>query len=285
MISHLFSRTAFPQSNTSTTVHLVSLEGMAGFLPCDDDGTPARIQTTVKQDAAFVRLVSLYSWSFTCEEPKESFSGYLEHLDVGPLLRMPDAAPDKPTEEDQTVAQALAMGYTALDHDTRYGDRTVSWYRGPFVPCSVPLTDQVPLPPIGEDGAPTGIAPLATADEALRYDPTTGIFDVSYAAAWQLGRLMALQDKSFSLALLAWKRMNVHKTFAAIHNETIHHQFGAALALIAPPWPAPGPRVFAARDEIAAADLPPPAPREATARRAAFQLVGSLQSLFDSLER
>jgi hypothetical protein len=271
----------FPESNASSTVHLVSLEGMAGFLPTDDDGTPAHIQTIAKQEAAFVRLVTLYSWSFTCEEPKESFSGYLEHLDVGPLTRTA-LATDKPAEEDKTVSQALAMGYIALDHDTRYGDKTVSWYRGPFVPYSAAIPDQVPLLDIGEGGAGTGIAPLATADEALRYDPTTGMFDVSYAAAWQLGRLMALRDKSFSLALQAWKRMNVHKTFAAIHRETVHQQFGAALALLAPPpRAAPHPPVFAGPGEAALASPAPP--REATTRRAAFQLIGSLQSLFDSL--
>jgi hypothetical protein len=271
----------FPESNASTTVHLVSLEGMAAFLPTDDNGTPAHIQTIAKQDATFVRLVSLYSWSFTCEEPKESFSGYLKHVNVGPLQRA-DVPPDKATTEDQIVRQALAMGYTALDHDTRYGDRTVSWYHGPFVPSAAPIPDQEPSPPIGEDGAPTGIAPLATADEALRYDPTTGMFDVSYAASWQLGRLMALRDKSFSLALMTWKRMNTHKTFAAIHREAIDRQFGAALALVPlPPEPPRGPRSFLAPDKIAPTARGPV--RETTARRAAFQLVGNLESLFDSL--
>jgi hypothetical protein len=269
----------FPKPNAATTVHLVSLEGMAGFLPTDDDGTPAHIQTVTKQEAAFVRLVSLYSWSFTCEEPKESFTGYLKNLKVGPLVRN-DLTPDKPTDEDKKVGQAVAMGYTALDHDSRYGDRTVSWYRGPFVPFSDALPNQVPLPPVDEAGVATGIAPLATADEALRYDPTTGMFDVSYAAAWQLGRLLALRDKSFSLALFAWKRMNVHKTFAAIHMEAIHHQFGTVLASFILPPRRSVPLGVAPGEMVAG----PPVPREvAAARRAAFQLVGTLQSLFDSL--
>lgn len=41
----------------------------------------------------------------------------------------------------------------------------------------------------------------------MRYDPDTGLFDVTYAAAWQLGRLLALQNASFSLALNRARKM------------------------------------------------------------------------------
>ena len=35
---------------------------------------------------------------------------------------------------------------------------------------------------------------------------TTGLLDASLAAAWTIGRLIALQDKGFSAALYTWKR-------------------------------------------------------------------------------
>jgi hypothetical protein len=94
---------------------------------------------------------------------------------------------------------------------------------------------------------------------------------------------MALRDKSFSLALLAWKRLNVHKTEAALHSEVINQQFGAALALLPTPRrSAARPGVPTAPEEVIAAGSPPPS-RQAIARRAAFQLVGNLQSVFESL--
>ena len=38
------------------------------------------------------------------------------------------------------------MGYTAINHHTREGDKTVSWYRGPFVPFDIASTITVPVP-------------------------------------------------------------------------------------------------------------------------------------------
>lgn len=83
------------------------------------------------------------------------------------------------------------MGYVAVKHHTRQGADTVSWYRGPLLPFANPSYVQVPI---------------SSADALTRYDPQTGMFDVSLAAAWQLGQLLALADKSFSTALYNWKR-------------------------------------------------------------------------------
>jgi len=70
----------------------------------------------------------------------------------------------------------------------RQGEKTVSWYRGPLVPLNYDKPKQIQ-------------EPVSCADELLRYDPDTGLFEVTYAAAWQLGRLLALQNQSFALAL------------------------------------------------------------------------------------
>ena len=40
------------------------------------------------------------------------------------------------------------------------------------------------------------------------------MFDVSYAAAWELGRLLSLRDKSFSVALYHWKRAHKQQLHA-----------------------------------------------------------------------
>jgi hypothetical protein len=90
------------------------------------------------------------------------------------------------------VQTALKLGYAPLPHHLRQGSRTVSWYRGPLVP--------VP------DVARTVDNIFVNADRALQYDKDTGLFDVTYAAAWQLGRLLALQAPEFAWALFLMER-------------------------------------------------------------------------------
>ena len=50
--------------------------------------------------------------------------------------------------------------------------------------------------------------PVRAADELLRYDSSTGLFDSSYAAAWQLGRMLTLQNQRLAIELFNWKREN-----------------------------------------------------------------------------
>lgn len=180
---------------------LVSLEQMAEFLP------PAPGITANRQAATHVRLVVMKAWSFRCGA---DLQGFYHPLSTGPLA-LPYTKPDTETPEDTKVKNALAMGYTALDHNTRWGDRAISWYRGPFLPFGSKVTRSIPLPPVCEEGYVTGAAPLSSADEALRYDPELGMLDVSYAAAWQLGRLLALRDETFARDLYHWKRENKRK--------------------------------------------------------------------------
>ena len=68
----------------------------------------------------------------------------------------------------------------------------MSWYRGPLIPIP--------------DAAQTVNEIYVNADAALQYDKETGLFDVSYAAAWQLGRLLALQAPEFASALFLTER-------------------------------------------------------------------------------
>ncbi|MFI5909942.1 hypothetical protein [Dactylosporangium sp. NPDC051541] len=152
--------------------HLVSLEGFTDRL-ADRGGLPAGTRA--------VRLLSLARWSFTVAPGGAYFTELVEGLDVG-VLRLPGAdGADDP----------VTGGYVPVDYRTRLGERTVAWYRGPLLP--------VPMRP-----APPRAYPAAEA--ALVYDDRFGLFDVSFAVAWQLGRLLALADRAFTTALLAWVR-------------------------------------------------------------------------------
>ncbi|GHO90555.1 hypothetical protein KSF_006030 [Reticulibacter mediterranei] len=167
-----------PVRGGSSTVHLVSLEGRYSNGGFDYQGAG---------DDDLIRLVSLKSWSFACVDEKQSFKGLLMHLDRNPgTLRLPK-------NDNAAVERYLAMGYTLLPHTFRLVGKSVSWYHGPLVP--VDITTELTLP-------------VRAADELVRYNPANGLFDISYAAAWELGRLLALQSKQFAINLYLWKRMH-----------------------------------------------------------------------------
>jgi hypothetical protein len=172
-----------------TTVHLVCLEGMAKYLPGDGQSLPAGTK--------YIRVVSLKSWQFTATQEKVSFEGLLRKVidqQSDPkhrgTLRLPNPEPSI-----EPVTNALEMGYVAFPHQTRFGASTVSWYRGPLVPFAANASNRL-------------TKPANNADALLRYNPSTGMFDASYSAAWQLGRLLALHDKEFAVALYQWKHAN-----------------------------------------------------------------------------
>src|SRR6185503_8499762 len=83
------------------------------------------------------------------------------------------------------VNQALERGYVPVDYKPLDSTTTMAWYRGPLSPV------------VRRRNAKT----FLRADEALIFDDKTGIMDVSYAAAWELGRLLALSSPAFSKGL------------------------------------------------------------------------------------
>jgi hypothetical protein len=182
-----------PTFHHTSTVHLVSLEGMEGYLP------PATL-TGVN----YVRLISLQSWRFSTGEGRGSFAKVLESVNaptpgqrepVDGLLRIPHGQ-----AQDGYIKGMLDVGYTVLPYQTRTGQSTVSWYRGPLAPCPLPRT--------------TGI-PLESADAVMYVDKDRNVYDTSYGAAWQLGRLLALADRSFATALHHWKMDQMRETLRA----------------------------------------------------------------------
>lgn len=187
-----------PQQKGTSTVHLVSLEGRYNDSDFDFQGAG---------DSDSIRLVSLKSWNFACLNPEHTFKGLLTHLNQDPsTLRLPNTLPTTPTTEQQEIENYYKMGYVPLRHYLREGGKTISWYRGPLS--------------TGQDE--TEITRLVDgADQLARYNPDNGMFDVSYAAAWELGRLLALQNKGFSVSLYRWKRSQAQQIKIA-ENELIH---------------------------------------------------------------
>jgi len=215
-----------PDPDSRVTVHVVSLDQMAALLPQGDAYEPGNITLPDGTRAQTIRLVSLFSWSYRSVDPQQTFTGLLMNLDAEDGLRVLAVANGNtgPSDAERYVADALALGYTPANHHTRDGSRTVSWYRGPFVPFEVSDAVTVPVPG-GEGDTP----PIRTADEAVRYDPETGMMDVSYAAAWEIGRLLALQDKGFADSLVRWKADNSRAVFEAFERRILDEAFGETL--------------------------------------------------------
>lgn len=160
-------------------VHLVSLEGFEQYLT----GNPNWEGKTI------VRLFSLTSWAFTNEPEKEV---HFTTPKTSDLLKLPDS---EINDQGQGFAQAVAAlrnGYVPFGYINTQDDRTFAWYRSPLSPIKTArFTDQLQL---------------GSASQAMVYDETTGLFNMTYAIAWQTGRLSALSDSVFSRNLLEWRR-------------------------------------------------------------------------------
>ncbi|MFJ4831901.1 hypothetical protein ACIP79_18600 [Streptomyces sp. NPDC088747] len=182
-----------PPSGRASTVHLVSL---AGRYKAVEDGAPAFDFGSGAPDAP-VRLVSLTSWRFASVDVGRSFAPLVRRLSRGwSPFRLPESAPVTDVGASTLAKTFLARGYVPVRHTLRGGGRTVAWYRGPFASG-----------PVAADETPAlWSTPVQAADQLLRYHSGLGMFDVSLASAWQLGRLLALQSKDFSTTLYEWKR-------------------------------------------------------------------------------
>jgi hypothetical protein len=94
-----------------------------------------------------------------------------------------------------TVAQpghpsVTDTGHISLAVRDRAGDEETCAYRGPLVPH--PLTRDE-------------LGPYHSADQARRVAPEVGLEDISYAAAFEVGRLIAMADARLAQELLRWR--------------------------------------------------------------------------------
>ena len=138
-----------------------------------------------------------------------NFANILKHLDRTPAtIRLSD---DKLPSGNSNL-KYLQSGFYPLPHQLRQGAQTVSWYHSPLAPAA----NTQPLP-----------GPVTCADSLLQYHRENGMFDVSYAAAWELGRLLALQNANFSIELYRWKKQYARSNRKAAQLLAIPHLPGA----------------------------------------------------------
>ena len=180
-----------PKPGSECTVHLVSLEDRTDLLDSFDASKT-------------YRLVSLTSWNFGLTTSDVTFkelveAAYKSDTDKSQnetsknVLRMPTLDPSA-QQQNAKINALYRQGLVALPHQTRQGNQLVSWFRGPLLPgSSQQVVDFTKLN-------------ITAADELVQYDSNLGMFDVSYAAAWELGRLLMLRRRRVSVAFYNWKR-------------------------------------------------------------------------------
>ncbi|MGD9750563.1 MAG: hypothetical protein AB7W59_06155 [Acidimicrobiia bacterium] len=163
------------ESGHDYVAHLVALEGwypLNGWYPDPEGPAPGDV----------VRLVTLHSWRFTCDAGL-TFAHELAAIRPG-HLRLESRA--------DSARPYLERGLVPLRHEFRNGDRAVSWYRGPLA-----LSRRVAVGGLDVEVR----LPARCADDLRIFETQSQMYDVTYAAAWELGRLLALQNPTIGLRL------------------------------------------------------------------------------------
>ena len=180
-------------------VHLVSLEGIESHLQLPLDKTKSH-----------VALISLYSWTYLCLPP-DSVNFIDAMRDIGDHIKENECWLRAPSSMIQPMLNKLVDEATSTPQDLlrlqlgkrmqdgfvlqRYllqtGEETVSIYRGPLTPTYVPpITDK------------TWPYQSNFSSDYQILDRRLGIMDISYSAAWQLGRTLGMADQAFTAALV-----------------------------------------------------------------------------------
>lgn len=193
----------FPQPGMLNNACLVSLEGFANYL-YGGQAIPAQYTT--------VRMAVLAAWSFTAlEKQGETFEGLVQNINTC-SLHLKNKPASVATKEEQLVAAAFHDGYVAMNYLTRQGEKSAAWYRGPLAPVQL---------------YPVKLEPFFSAESGMIYDAKAGLFDMSYAVAWQIGRLLALSDSEFAVGLMKWrKEQKVSQNLRFEQSNAMHRMSG-----------------------------------------------------------
>lgn len=180
------------------------------------------------------RFPVLAYWSFACTGAG-SFKTLMQGLDVGLLGTLPadptagprpdcappvggSAPPLPPLARPEP--EATETGHIGLRHLTRRGDDLRAWYRGPF---TLHVTERA-------EAVPDTTLPLAHTSDHLRRVVPDGREDLGLAAAFEIGRLLALSQPSVVSALARWRR----EQFGAARARALAQDAAKDVPIVAP---------------------------------------------------
>ncbi|KAF1949173.1 hypothetical protein CC80DRAFT_510807 [Byssothecium circinans] len=190
LYSVVFSHRTPPLLTKESTVvvHLLSLDGV-------------REHVKIDQNTNYVSLISLHSWQYQCLPPSSlDFPRQLQFLGTQATAMLRPSGIEK--VKDARLAARLSNGYSLVRHRVSTGEQTVAFLRGPLSPVPVPYPL---LPKRGTSGPDAGTWPAESfySTDYQVLDHELGIMDISYATAWQVGREMAMADRTFAQALVS----------------------------------------------------------------------------------
>lgn len=159
-----------PTDYTNETVSVCHLVTTFGYSGCG----------AVPSNYERVRLISLYHWQIRSNSEKGK-----------PFTELITGLSNNCCEIGRGNPGGAAV---ALPHYTRTGEMTYSLYHSPLAAREI---SEMPM-----------LHSAHTADGRLIYDKDTGIFDVSYAAAFQLGKLISLSKKEIAAKVLSHRNDN-----------------------------------------------------------------------------
>ena len=195
-----------PLSQATQTIAAAALDPDAKRLVRDTMGIGFRFPIELYALEKVLRFPVLAHWSFTTNEGA-TFETLMQDLDVGLLGAAPTRAerrrcPASPTRRPRRPsprAEVVQTGHIGLDHRTRRGDAVRAWYRGPCVPFPTPRDGGTV-----RNARPSGV-PLAHSADQLRRVIPDGREDLALAAAFEIGRLLALSQLSVVSALMRFR--------------------------------------------------------------------------------
>jgi len=180
------------------------------------------------------KLVLLHHWKFRTASDGGDFESRMQNLNVrisesgSSNLEQGSIAPIKELVNTDVVVEPLLLGndsvpgmtdnsylLTQLNHVDGIPEDAL--YRGPAI--AVPEDHNVKT------------KPYSNSDEALGYVDELGIWDISHSAAFELGRLIALSDASFTKNLKLWIAKDIQERKLQLAQNNLKDR-GIALELI-----------------------------------------------------
>ncbi|MGB1091829.1 MAG: hypothetical protein ACPGYX_06880 [Oceanobacter sp.] len=157
------------------------------------------VQESTKLEASSSEFKTLIKYiKKCCLKPNQNFEGLLNGLDIGNLTVFSKSFPKDDDIGDYPIDNYLDKGSVVLPHQLRNGAHVASFYRGPLVNGHNSESNKS----LGVD------MPIDSSDELLRFDRRLGMLDTSYAAAWQLGRALMINNRTLGMQLYRWKRQH-----------------------------------------------------------------------------
>ncbi|KAI1624656.1 hypothetical protein EDD37DRAFT_664816 [Exophiala viscosa] len=208
---------------TTQICHLVSIENV--------DSTLSTSWLTKDPVVDRIGMISLFSWIYTALPPNPvNFVDTVRNLtenqqmltvDQNVLQDLSKQALATSPAWNATISR-LDSGYTLARWRTQTGECTVAFNRGPLVPQPVPWPGTATTAIGTASRLADTIDSSNTSQDYQILDQQTGIMDVSYASAWQVGKLLAISDTVFSAALMRFRSLvhnaTTQKTLMEVNN-------------------------------------------------------------------